>query len=154
MGQNSNDEYTHRIKCEISGRILRWTFICDIGNWASESRSISERSNLYNSFPIALSTDKAGNISEFHFSLINANVFNALYVANEGRSWRGSPIQMSWWTASWNHLGQWNQNKRQVLDTPDGTSDARIWASRTCPASSTIRTLGPILCIAIWARHA
>ena len=47
------------MKCEMVERIRRCTLICDIGYPESDSRSISDRSNLYRSFPILLSMDRA-----------------------------------------------------------------------------------------------
>jgi hypothetical protein len=47
------------MKWDIMGRILRCTLSCDMLIPASESRSMSERSNLYSFLPGALSIDKA-----------------------------------------------------------------------------------------------
>ena len=52
---------TDLMKCEIVGRIRRCTLICDIGYPASDRRSISDRSNLYSSFPMELSIERAGS---------------------------------------------------------------------------------------------
>ena len=47
------------MKCEIAGRMRRCTLICDMGYPASERRSMSDRSNLYSSFPMELSIERA-----------------------------------------------------------------------------------------------
>ena len=53
---------TDLMKWEIVGRIRRCTLICDIGYPASERRSMSDRSNLYSSFPMELSIESASNV--------------------------------------------------------------------------------------------
>ena len=48
----------YRIRLEISGRILLWTLICDIGNPDDDRRSIKDMSNLYSLLPLGLSMER------------------------------------------------------------------------------------------------
>ena len=72
-------------------RIRRCTLICDIFVPPSESRSMSDLSNLYSSRPAVLSMDKAFGIHQLHTM---RNVNDLQNVATFGRNCLGSPIQI------------------------------------------------------------